>query len=140
MARLNSPHRSTLSKTDLDEYPVWVWDDGNEGYLPLATSEPFTSEYGTLFIKANFEASGHQFEGYLIGINSFYAFAFFIKNKKIIININLTNEIESDLQTIYEWLNCRPFPLFPLYYYSSVRIDNKLISGTIFPRENRSIP
>ena len=75
MVRLNNPHRADLCKEDFEQFPVWVWDDANEGYLPL--SEPFTSEYGTLFIKARFIVNEHVLNGYLVGIQTFYAFGFF---------------------------------------------------------------
>lgn len=133
MGRLNSPHKTILSKGDFEEYPVWVWDDENVGYLPLSKTEPVTGEYGTLLIKADLEAGGHKFKGYLVGISSFYAFGIFIDNQEVIINLNLLEDLESQVEQICKVLDCKPFSMFPLQYDSPIVVNGKKITGILSP-------
>lgn len=135
MARLNDPHRTDLSRKDLEEFPVLVWDNANEGYLPLSKSEPINSEYGNLFIKARFFVDTYIFDEYLVGYKNYYAFCIFIKDLDFMMNLNLPEFIEKDIQEIYQLLKCKPFKLFPLRYESSVIIDGHAISGYISPKE-----
>lgn len=129
MVRLNKPWRQILCKEDFDKYPIWVWDDANEGLLPL--SEP-SYEYGTLFIKSHFFTNKYIFDGYLIGIESFYAFGLFVDSHDFVINLNLPGLAEPDLQNIFEILKCKPFPFFPVRYKADVCIkEGKEMSGVL---------
>jgi len=67
MAKLDKPWRKFFSLADFEQYPVWVWDEVNEGHVPISELEPAVEDYGTLLIKAHFHAGGHSFDGYLIG-------------------------------------------------------------------------
>ena len=132
MARLDNPKRRSLSREDFEEHPVWTWDDENEGHLPLSEADPAPEEYPTLFIKARFEASGHQFDGYLIGGSSFYAFGLFIAEQKFVMNLNLPDLIEKNLPEIFRLLSCQPFKLFPLRFSSPIRFkDGRVIAGML---------
>jgi len=136
MVRLNSPRREIFIRNDFETYPVWTWDDQNEGYLPISEAEPSPGDYWGLFIKAHFQTSkGFSFEGFLVGDEFFHAFGLFVKDELIVINFNLLDELDEDLKKIYELLKCEPFDLFPLRYESSVRFKGgKKISGLFMPK------
>jgi hypothetical protein len=106
----------------LDQYPVWTWDDDNEGLLPISDSEPSTDEYTPLFIKARFDTSGHSFDGYLIGGPSYYAFGLFVGDKSFVMNLNMPDRMQRHLDEICELLDCKPFKLLPIRYTSPVRL------------------
>jgi hypothetical protein len=129
MARLDNPHRKMFSKQDFEQYPIWVWDDENEGLLPLSDSK-YTTEYGPLFIKASFESSHHSFDGYLVGFHTFYAFFIFTNNGEIGFNKNLKKLIPQTEMELFMKLHCDPYPLFPLRYTSPIRFeDGTAIAG-----------
>lgn len=129
MARLNKPWRESLSKKDFDKYPIWVWDDENTGYLPL--SEP-SYEYGTLFIKAHFKTGEYAFEGFLVGIDTFYAFSIFVNGEKFSFNLNLPDLIKIKIEKIFKILKCKPFKFFPIKFKAAVCFEGqKELSGTL---------
>ena len=131
MVRLDNPWKASLSKKDFEQYPIWVWDDENEGHLPL--SEP-SYEYGTLFIKAHFKTEGYTFEGFLVGIDTFYAFCIFINDEEISFNLNLPGLFEVKIKKIFDLLQCNPFQFFPIQYKADVCLeDEKELSGTLSP-------
>ena len=134
MARLTKPHLKALSKDDLEQHPVWVWDDKMEGLQPISEPEPDAEDYGTLFIKARFQADEHSFDGYLIGGSTFYAFGLFVAGKEFVMNLNLPNLIAKNMPEIYHLLKCEPFNLFPIRYESSVRLlGGRRIEGMLNP-------
>lgn len=130
MVRLNNPHSRDLSKEDFEKYPIWVWDDANEGYLPISDGK-YTEEYGTLFIKATFQVEQIIFPGYLVGSGDFYAFGLFVNKEEVGFNINFSlSFMEKDMDRMFHLLKCKPFNLFPLIYTSPVCFeDGKQISG-----------
>jgi hypothetical protein len=129
MVRLNNPHVQDITKADFDKYPIWVWDNGNEGFLPISDAK-YTNEYGTLFIKANFESDGYRFDGYLVGDSSFYAFGIFIDDDEIGFNVNLTDFVQKGVDKISKKLKINRLNLFPLRYTSPVCYeDGSPISG-----------
>jgi hypothetical protein len=132
MARLDNPKRKALSQADFDQYPFWVWDDENENHQPISEAEPSPEDYGTLFIKARFEANGHSFEGYLIGGSTFYAFGLFVADREFVMNLNLPDMMEKSLAEISVLLKCPPFKLFPLRFTSPVRFrGGRVIAGML---------
>ena len=132
MARLDNPKRKALSRADFEQYPVWVWDDENENHQPISEAEPSPEDYGTLFIKARFEANGHVFDGYLIGGSTFYAFGLFVAGREFVMNLNLPDLMEKNCAEIIALLKCRPFKLFPLRFSSPVRSKGgRVIGGTL---------
>ena len=137
MVRLTDPHCKDLGRKNFEQYPVWVWDDENEGYLPL--TEPFTSEYGTLFIKAKLTINSWVLDGYLVGIKNFYAFGLFVEEEEIIINISLPEFIEPEKEKIRMLMKCNSFNIFPVKYESFVKIDGEEISGYISPKHLKEI-
>lgn len=141
MPRLNKPNRKGLTKKDFEKYQLWVWDDENEGHLPISDSK-YTSKYGTLFIKAFFECENCTFDGYLIGFDVFYAFGLFVNKKEIPFNVNMTSFARKHAREIFAELNCKPFDLFPLKYTSPIDFDDGTpISGKfILDKELRCVP
>jgi hypothetical protein len=128
---------------DFEQYPVWVWDDANEGYLPISNGK-YTREYSPLFIEAQFFTSGYVFEGYLVEENPSYCFFIFIGVESIGFNLNMTlKSSEIGLKNVFRILGCNPFPFFPLRYESKVTFeDGEKISGVfeIKDGELRCIP
>ena len=108
MAKLNNHKRKEFTKSDFDNFPIWVWDEEMEYKLPLDETEPSRYEYGVFFIKANFTVSNHRLDGYLIG------------------------------NMIFSLLKCDRFELFPLNYNSPVSFKEiKEISGVLDFRFNK---
>ena len=121
MARLNKPWRKILTAADFDQYPVWVWDDAQEGHLPYAETEISPDdEYGPFFIKARFEVNGRWFDGSLTGDETFYAFKLFIGGRAFPMNLNAPDMIEESVAEICRLMNWEPFELFQLRYESDV--------------------
>ena len=89
MEKLDNVHKTELRKEDFEQFPVWVWDDEQVGHHPLIGSGAIPSEFPTARIKAQFTLpSGHKFSGYLIGLESFYAFGLFFDGEHYVINRN----------------------------------------------------
>jgi hypothetical protein len=129
MARLTNIWRDTLTQEDLDRYPIWTWDDRNEGLHPLSETEQAPDGYWPLFIKARFYASEHTFDGYLVGT---HALGLFVNEEQFVLNLNMPDRIEGHLVEICRLLGCQPFKLFPLRYESPVRSkEGDPIAGTI---------
>lgn len=134
MARLDNPKRKSFSQSDFEQYPVWAWDDSNEIHQPITDIEPALEDYGTLFIKASFQTSGHSFNGYLIGGTVFYAFGLFVREREFVMNLRLPDMMETSLREIIHLLECPPFNLFPLQYSSEVRLrGGRQVSGVLAP-------
>jgi hypothetical protein len=135
MVRLSSPKRKILSQEDFEQYPVWTWDDDNENRLPVDDIEPSWDEYDTYFIKAIFKTQQYVFNGYLVGDKSFYTIHLFINNgNKFGFNRNMPDFVDKTLAAIFQSLNCKPFPFFPVQYESPVRFkDWGPIKGTWDP-------
>jgi hypothetical protein len=132
MARLNRIKKKILTIEDFEKYPVWTWDDEMENVQPLSETELAIEEYGDLFIKARFKTCGYEFDGYLMGGDTFYGFVIFINNKKFMFNENLNSLNKSQLYELFWFLKCKPFRFFPVEYESNVVLNvNRKISGTI---------
>lgn len=130
MVRLNSPRRTELSLDDFKSYPVWTWDDDNEGYLPMSDTELTWGEYGIYFIRATFKTHKYIFDGYLIGCRTFYAIGLFVCGNEIILNKNMPDRVGEHLMEIFKLLKCQPFEFFPINYESSVRFkDGDALKG-----------
>lgn len=128
MVRLSKPWKQSLSKEDFEEYPIWVWDDENEGRLPLSE---LSYDYGTLFVKSHFYTGGYTFEGYVVGITSFYAFCIFLHGDFFIFNMNLSIFFQPEIDKIFQILKCPPFPFFPVHFKTDVHLkEGEQISGT----------
>lgn len=133
MVRLTNPHCKDLSRKHFEQYPIWTWDEEMEYLEPVDEAEPSIKDYNDLFIRAVFTTNGYSFNGYLMGGETFYGFALFIKGKEIGFNFNLPKLIEESCQKIFRLLNCKPFRFFPIAYSSNVSLkEKKTISGTLF--------
>ena len=90
MERLSNIHDSELSLAAFERFPIWTWDDEQEGYHPVSGSGALPVEFPTLFIRASFTTpSGRRLVGYLMGLESFFGFGLFIGEKDYLINLNL---------------------------------------------------
>jgi hypothetical protein len=131
MVKLIDKWQRNLSEKEFDEYPVWIWDDENEGHFPISDIEPNLNEYYPLFIKALFATNDHIFKGYLVGGNTFYAFGLFVNGKEFGFNTNLPEINKKSAIKLFKFLNCKPFHLFPLRYNSDVIINGNPVSGIL---------
>ncbi|SHI60119.1 hypothetical protein SAMN02745181_0474 [Rubritalea squalenifaciens DSM 18772] len=115
-----------LSPTAFREYPVWKWDDAQEKHEPLTKWQPLPKDEPTLFIKANFVAAdGTAFEGYLIGLESYYAVGLFVDGTEHVLNLNLPDMIESSLKVICQRIGKEKVTLFPLHYETEVAFEGQ---------------
>jgi hypothetical protein len=122
MEKLTRHKRNSFAKDDFETYPLWIWDDEMEYKIPLLEKDPAQGQYGTLFLKSKFTiASGRCFDGYLIGINLYYAFGLFVEGEEIVFNKKTPDLNRIDLIKMFCILKSDPFPLFPVYYQSPVR-------------------
>ena len=132
MGKLTKFKKKILTLEDFKKYPVWTWDDEMENMEPLSELQPATEEYMDLFIKARFKTCGYEFDGYLMGGNTFYGFAMFINGEKFMFNKQLNDLNQQQLHKLFNSLKCKPFKFFPIEYTSDVILkpDHK-ISGVI---------
>lgn len=97
MERLNGIHKQDLTAGGFALYSIWVWDDEQEGYHSLIGSGAFPDQFGTCFIKAAFKAAnGKDLDGYLVGVQSFYAFGLFVGNQEYLINLSVPDLAEAE--------------------------------------------
>lgn len=91
--------RKQLSLDVFREYPVLKWNDAEDSHVPLANWKQLPKDVPTLFIKAMFAAAdGAKYEGYLIGLENFYAFGLFIGENEYVLNLNLPDMIADSMQ------------------------------------------
>lgn len=122
-----------LTKKCFEECPVWSWDESEEYHCLVNEYKPLPADKGTLFLKAIFTAPNKKkFDGYLIGIDNFYAFGLFVNKHTFIFNLNL-QEMFSLIETqLFNEMGCSHFPLFPMVYETELSFEGKNnISGII---------
>ena len=141
MARLTNIWRDDLSRQDFDMYPIWTWDDANEGHHPTDELVAHPEEHGVLFIKCKFRSpDGTEFLGYLIGCSSFYAFGFFVCNEEFGFNLNLPDFADQSVEEIRKRIGKPEFQLFPLAYESEIKDSNgQSIKGILERSKFRAI-
>jgi hypothetical protein len=137
MVRLDNIKKKGLFLKDLEKYPIWTWDDSNEYYSPVDSPDLLSDEYGIYFIKSRFIAPDETaFTGYLTGLESYYAFAFFVNKECFGFNLTLPSLAIESLADLRRALGRPDFELFPLRYESQVRdLQGKHITG-IFSTED----
>jgi hypothetical protein len=120
-----------LSPALFQECPVWKWDDAQEAHEPVTNWKPLPKDEPTLFIKADFiAADGTAFEGYLIGLESYYAVGLFVDGTEYVLNLNLPDMIDASLHAICQQIGKEKVTLFPLQYETEVAFEGQSpISG-----------
>lgn len=123
----------SLTPSLLEEYPVWRWDDTQEWHVPVTKWQPLEKDEPTYFIKTSFRADDETtFEGYLVGLEPFFAFALFVGSSEFVFNLNLPEIIESNTAAIKEMIGKESLKLFPLSYKTEVYfVEGEKISGKI---------
>jgi hypothetical protein len=112
MERLSNIHEPELSLAAFERFPIWTWDDEQEGYHPIAGSGALPVEFPTLFIRAAFTTpSGRRLVGYLIGLDSFFGFGLFVGEKEYLVNLNLPDLAAPVLQSLTMELGGSILPL-----------------------------
>jgi len=101
MERLTNIHESDLSLAAFERFPIWTWDDEQEGYHPVAGTGALPVEFPTLFIRAAFTmTSGRLLTGYLIGLETFFGFGIFVAENEYLVNLNLPDLAAPVLQSL----------------------------------------
>ena len=129
MEKLDSIHKKDLSREDFEGFPVWVWDDEQEGHHPLVGSGPMPFEFGTLFVRTRFvPVSGPSIFGYSVGLRSFYAFGLFVDDEHYVVNRNAPDLAEPVFRSIAPTFGIPD--VMPMRYICDV-FDGQLIEGTL---------
>jgi hypothetical protein len=116
----------TLTKNHLDQYPVWKWSEFNDERCPVLNFDPLPDDEPTLFIKARFKTpEGEEFDGYLTGRETFYAFTLFVGEASIQFNLNLPKLITDQWMRLRQIINKPEMSLFPLHYETNVHFKHK---------------
>lgn len=120
MARLDDKWKQSITLADLHDFPVWTWDDEEDGYVPVDDVGLDLEQYYTLFVRVTFRTGDRHFDGYVVYSGTVYAFSLFVGNRKFVFNVNLPELIKSDLPHFYRAAGGQEFSLFPLHYESGV--------------------
>jgi len=112
-------------------YPVWRWNSALDGHVPASQYDPLPSDQGTLFVGALLRpASGGSLKGYLIGLEKFYAFGFFLNDEEHVVNMRLPETIAAAERALTKKLG-QPAMLLPLKYSTGLRFaDGRTVEGT----------
>lgn len=121
-----------FSKELFDRHPVWKWNATADGHCPVENFDPLPKDESTLFIKAIFTAaSGEVFDGYLVGLERFYAFGLFVSEEEYVINLRLPETAKAAEVAISGTLG-KSVRLFPLRYETSLHFAGEpRIAGTL---------
>ncbi len=89
------------------------------------------NDLGTLFIKADIKIkNGMEFDGYVIGLISFYCFAAFVNGKKFMFNMTLKDLIKIEMKKFLRQLKTDAITIFPVNYHTIFQFpDNTKVSG-----------
>lgn len=129
MEKLDNIHKKELRQEDFEQFPVWVWDDEQEGFHPLTGIGAVPSEFPVAFMRAKFILpSGHELTGYLIGLDSFYAFGLFVDDEHYVVNRNAPDLAEPVFRSIAHKFGIPD--VMPMRYICDV-FDGQLIEGTL---------
>jgi len=127
----------TLSPAMLDECPVWTWNESNDGIVPVRDWNPLPEDLSPMYIKAHFVAAdGTEFEGYLIGSDTYYAFGIFVGDAGYGFNLNLVDWFAEELEKICRQLGREHIELFPVAYHSELHFEGEPpLAGYIDPKK-----
>ena len=141
MPRLKTPCRAHLTANDFSQYPIWVWNDSQDAYLPLDETSPSLEDWDSLFITAKFIAGDRQLNGYVVASNTdINAFFVLVGDKTFHFNMKLGEDFFKELKRLAAELACTEKDLLPLRYDSPVRlkvggaISLPAIEGVDLPR------
>jgi hypothetical protein len=130
MEKLDNVHKRELRREDLERFPVWVWDDEQEGHHPLTGPGTIPAEFPTAFMRANFSLpSGHELAGYLVGLDSFYAFGLFVDGEHYVVNRNARDLAGPVFELIAQKLGVRE--VMPMRYRCDVFEGQPPIEGIL---------
>lgn len=122
MGRSNKVKVQSLTKECFEKHPVWSWDGSQEFHVPVLKTDPLPENFGTLFIKSDFYTPNrYKLQGYVIGLESFYAICIFAGDKEFNFNLNLPEMAKNDLISLFESFGKKPFKVFPLSYTTEFR-------------------
>lgn len=124
MERLSGIRESELSPAAFERFAIWTWDDQQEGHHPVSGVGALPLEFGTLFIRATFlTESGIRFNGYLMGLQSFYGFGLFVNGEHYLINLNLPDLAAPEIKKIAQHVGSPS--VFPLHYCADVAFEGQ---------------
>ena len=102
-----------------------------EGYHPILGDGDLPDKYGTLFIRATFTLpSGKMLPGYLVGLETVYAFGIFIGEAEYSFNLNLPDQANTSISEISRASGGEP--VLPLQYKADFHLAGQPpITGVI---------
>ena len=115
------------------KYPVWTWNESRDGYVPVLQTSPLPDDEDTLFMLSTFvRENGLCLPGYVVGIDSFYAFGVFVDGKSYRFNVRLPSEAAATKQALADQLELPVSEVFPLAFRSEFGfLDSPPISGSL---------
>lgn len=130
MEKLDKIHKKELQMEDFERFPVWVWDDEQVGHNPLTGPGAIPAEFSTAFLRAKFTLpSGDELVGYLIGLDSFYAFGLFVDGEHYVVNRNAPDLAVPVLEAIAQKLGVRE--IMPMRFRCDVFEGQPPIEGIV---------
>lgn len=114
-----------FSRGLFERHPVWKWNATADGHCPVEDFDPLPTNEATLFMKATFTmASGEVVDGYLVGLDRFYAFGLFVDSEEYVVNLRLPETAEAAAAAISGGLG-KPISLFPLSFETDFHFAGK---------------
>ena len=130
MRRLDELKRKEITQRDFEMFPVWAWGEDMESYVPFKEIDSPDEYSGALFIRAKLLAGGHEFDGYLVGNETFYAFGIFAAGQEFVFNIYLPDFYRGEIHALGEKSGVAFSEFFPVAYSSDVRLcEGRAIAG-----------
>jgi hypothetical protein len=116
--------KTDLSSSDFKEFPVWTWNEEMTALIPIHESNLTEDECCDLFIRAKLKSEGHEFDGYLIGDETFFAFAIFAEEREFVFNLNLPDRIRLGIKELSQATGIQFSSFFPVDYISDVQFKS----------------
>jgi hypothetical protein len=121
---------------DFKIFPVWRYDEDDDLYFPVLEGRDLPDSERDISILVDCTAkSGHQFNGYIVGIRKVFSMGLFCAEKTFYVNKNLSDLSFKQMQ---EFLECTGLSddlniddLFPLKFTTKINRDEFIdFSGT----------
>lgn len=132
MIKLSDIMKDNLNIDCFKNNSIWKFTDDNEGHEPVLNHDSLLPlDQGVLFIKSNFITHDNiEFEGYIVGLETYYAFCLFYEGESYMFYITLPQYYERILSLLRKVLNLKSLNLFPLKFATEIKnSDGEYISG-----------
>lgn len=122
-----------MTRDCFERFAVWAWDDEQENHCPVKIEgDTLPDDLGPLFIKAAIRtASGREFDGYVIGLESYYCFAIFVNDEEFMFNMNLSEFLDDEIKRLFVSMNEENMGFFPVNYRTKFKFsDSEKVTGS----------